>query len=190
MIINLLYDSSRSECSLLHRILEKAPHYSIRHVDKSIQRIQRTFSFDGESIKDVLDSIAEEINCLVVYHADGSGSNGITRAISLYDLESNCLSCGHRGEFTQICPECNATNILEGYGEDTTIFISTDDLGEDITLETNTDSVKNCFKLVAGDDLMTATIRNCNPNGTDYIWYFSDEAKEIMPSNLVTKINE
>ena len=59
---------------------------------------------------------------------------------------------------------------------------------EGIELVTDTDSVKNCFKLEAGDDLMTATIRNCNPNGTDYIWYFSDAVKEDMPKNLVEKL--
>lgn len=48
--------------------------------------------------------------------------------------------------------------------------------------------MKNCFKLEAGDDLMTATIRNCNPNGTDYIWYLSDAVKEDMSKELVDKI--
>ena len=52
----------------------------------------------------------------------------------------------------------------------------------------DTDSVKNCFKLEAGDDLMTATVRNCNPNGTDYIWYLSDSIKEDMSYGLQRKI--
>ena len=60
---------------------------------------------------------------------------------------------------------------------------------EGIQLSTDTDSVKNCFKLEAGDDLMTAAIRSCNPNGTDYIWYFSDAVKSDMSPELVEKIN-
>ena len=84
-------------------------------------------------------------------------------------MESNCSQCGYRGEFTGSCPKCKSTNINEGYGVDTSIFISSDECGADIQFTTDTDSVKNCFKLEAGDDLMTATIRNCNPNGTDYI---------------------
>lgn len=35
---------------------------------------------------------------------------------------------------------------------------------------------------------MTATIHNCNPNGTDYIWYLSDTVKEDMSDELVNKL--
>lgn len=37
---------------------------------------------------------------------------------------------------------------------------------------------------------MTATIRNCNPNGTDYIWYISDSMKDDMSNELVKKIDD
>lgn len=185
----ILYNPNYPEASLLHRIMEKAPHYSIKHVDATIASIQRTFQFDDKSIKDALDEIAEEINCLVVYDSDSYEDGSIKRTISLYDLESNCLECGYRGEFTKICPKCNSEYISEGYGEDTTICVSKDDLGEEITLKVDTDSVKNCFRLEAGDDLMTATIKNCNPNGSQYIWNISDDIKLDMTPELVNKIN-
>ena len=186
----IIYNAENSSASLLNRILEKAPHYSIRHVDVSIAKIQRTFTFDGKSIVDALQEIATEINALVVYHS-GTDENGrIERCISLYDLESNCLDCGYRGEFTDTCPQCQSKNIKEGYGEDTTICIDDENmLGDDITLEVDTDSVKNCFKLVAGDDLMTATVINCNPNGTAYIWYLPDTTKDDMSDELRDKVN-
>lgn len=190
--ISILWDEKNPKASILDRLLEKAPHYSVIHVDDTIKNIQRSFSFDGTSIHDAFQEIAEEIGCLFIYHSN-SGENGkIQRTISVYDLQQNCLNsdCKHRGEFTDKCPKCGNTNIKQGYGEDTLIFVTADELAsKGIQLVTDTDSVKNCFKLEGGDDLMTATIRNCNPNGTDYIWYFSDAVKEDMSKELVEKLN-
>lgn len=188
--ITILYDENDHEASLLHRIFkDKAPHYSIAYVDPTIARIQRQFSWDGSSICDVLDEIEEEIGCLVIYNSNSTEGEIPNRSISVYDLEQNCNDCGHRGEFIDECPKCGSKNIKYGYGEDTTIFVTNDELASDgIELVTDIDSVKNCFKLEAGDDLMTATIRNCNPNGSDYIWRFSDDIKNDMSNELVEKL--
>lgn len=189
-IPTVLFDEKNKGGSLLHRIMEKAPHYKISHVDISIKNIQRTFSFGGVSIYDAFKEIAKEINCIFVIN-NGTNSDGkIAREISVYDLESYCLECGYREEFLHKCPECGSENILSGYGNDTNVFVSTENLAENITYSTDTDSVKNCFKLEAGDDLMTATIANCNPNGSGYIWYISDSLKADMSDELVKKINE
>lgn len=184
-IPTVLYNSEHPEASLLHRIMEKAPHYSLKHVDSTIARIQRTFSFDGTSLYDAFQEIGEEIGCIFILESDSDENDRIRRTVSVYDIESNCYDCGHRGDFTGSCPKCGSTNISEGYGEDTTIFVTADELGEDIQFTTDTDSVKNCFKLEGGDDLMTATIRNCNPNGSDYIWYISGDMKKDMSDALV-----
>lgn len=179
------------EASLLHRILkDKAPHYSIAHVDSNLQHMQREFTFDGASIYDACQEIAEELNCLFVFDSCSDKNGGIQRTISVYDLESRCLNpdCGYRGEFSDMCPECGNANIDDGYGEDTTIFVTADEIADDIQITTDTEAMKNCFKLEAGDDLMTATIRNCNPNGSDYIWYLSNEMKADMSDKLVSAI--
>lgn len=176
------------DSSLLHRITEKAPHYSIRHVDNTIRNKQRTFEFNEISIYDAFQNIAEEINCLFVFHSDSDAYGRIKREFSVYDLESNCNDCGYRGEFADVCPKCYSTNINEGFGEDTMIFIESDEFADEIELTIDASSVKNCFKLEAGDDLLTATIRNCNPNGTDYIWYISDDVKSEMSKELVDKL--
>ncbi len=186
----IFYNFETPSESLLHRITEKARHYKIVHVDASIAKIQRTFSFDNISLYDALMQIAEEIDCLFVFNSSSDSNGNIQRSISVYDLESNCKSCGHRGQFTNVCPECGSSNITEGYGNDTTIFVDSEELASDIQLTTDTGSVKNCFKLAGGDDLMTATIRNCNPNGTDYIWYLSKADKEDMSSILVSKLDD
>ena len=190
--ITILYDNANKEASLIHRLMrDKAPHYSIIHCDASVAGIQRTFTFDKVSICDAFSEIAEEIGCLFVYHS-GSDENGFPRReISIYDLEQNCMNtdCAYRGEFTDTCPKCGGTNIKYGYGDDTTIFVTSDELAADgIQFVTDVDAVKNCFKLVAGDDLMTATIRNCNPNGTDYIWYFSEDMKADMSNALQERL--
>lgn len=186
----ILYNPWDTSASLLHRIMEKAQHYTVIHVDDTIASMQRTFTFDGISIYDAFQEIAEELHCLFVLHSNSDENGNIQRTISVYDLESNCITCGHRGEFTSVCPECGGTDINEGYGDDTTIFISSDELADDIQLTSDTNAIKNCFKLEGGDDLMTATIRNCNPNGSEYIWYISDALKEDMSPELVAKITE
>ena len=190
---NVLYNVDDPDSSILNRILDKAPHYSIVHVDYTIANIQRSFSFDDKSIVDAFSEIEKEIGCLFVYHSNSDENGKIQRTISVYDLQQNCLNvnCGYRGEFTGTCPKCGSSNIKYGYGKNTSIFVTADELASGgIQFVTDTDSVKNCFKLEAGDELMTATIRNCNPNGTDFIWYFSDDIKANMPKQLVDKIEE
>ena len=185
-----LYNPEHPEASLLHRILEKAPHYRVKHVDSTIAKIQRIFEFNDTSIYDAFQDIAKEINCLFILDS-GSGDDGnIDRTISVYDLESNCMKCGYRGEFVDICPKCGSTEVNEGYGNDTGIFVTADELADSVQLSTDTGEIKNCFKLEGGDDMMTATIRNCNPNGSDYIWYISDAMKADMSDELVGKLGE
>lgn len=182
----IIYDPLHPEDSLLDRILEKAPHYTIKYVDTTLRGLIRTFSIDGTSIDDFLrTTLAQEINCLVDY-------DSYDRSISLYDLESNCLelNCLYRGNFSDVCPVCGSRFIKEGYGEDTSVFLSKDNLIETVTLEGDKDSVKNCFRIVGGDDLMTATVANYNPNGSNYIYLFSDETKADMPIELVDKLDE
>jgi hypothetical protein len=188
--IAILYDGDDPDASILNRLLkDKAPHYSIAYVSPTIAKIQRSFSFDGTSILDAFQEIAEEIGCLFRFYASIDENGVLRRKIAVYDLQQVCNDCDYRGEFTDKCPKCGSTNIKNGYGEDTLIFVTSDELAtEGIQLSTDTDSVKNCFKIEAGDDLMTATVRNCNPNGTDYIWYFSDNIKEDMSVDLVDRL--
>ena len=183
------YNPDHPEASLMDRLLtDKAPHYKVKHIDKSLMNLQRTFTFDDTSIYDALQEVSEELDCLFIFGC-GSDENGKPeRTISVYDLEANCIDCGNRDTFVHKCPKCGSTNIILGYGEYTNVFISRDNLADEITYSVDTDSVKNCMKLEAGDDLMTAAIRSCNPNGTDYIYYFPDEMREEMSPELQEKL--
>ena len=185
----VFYNKNDKSISLLNRLLEKAPHYMIIHVDSTLCNIQRTFSFDGTSIYDAFNDIAEEIGCVFIYPNEGNAGKSITRRISVFDLYSNCKDCGYRGDFIGCCPECGSSNIINGYGEDTGIFVTSDELGQQLNVKGDIDSVKNCLRLEAGDDLMTATIKNCNPNGTQYLWNITSSIKQDMQKELSDKID-
>lgn len=192
-VVTTLYNKDNPKASLIDRILaDKASHYTVHHVDTSIANIQRTFSWDGVSIKGAFDDIAKEIECLFVFGESDSLDGKIHRTISVYDLDDICLEdgCNARGSFANdVCSKCNSDNIKTGYGNDSGIFLSKENFTSNISYSTNKDSVKNCFRLVAGDDLMTATVRNINPNGSQYMWYLSDELREDMSSELRNKLS-
>lgn len=176
------FNPYKKECSLLHRVFEKARHYTITHVDESLWDIQRSFSIDGETIYDFCTGkLQEEIGCLFSF-------DSVRRTVSVYDIYNTCKDCGYRGEFIDTCSECGSNNVRVGYGEDTTIFISKENLIESVTLETNYSEIKNYLKVEGGDELIDATVMNCNPNGTAYIWEFSPEMIEDMSSELASKL--
>lgn len=179
----VFYHPQDENASLLHRVFhDKCPDYTIAHVDSTLADIQRTFSCDGTSVYDFLiNDIAEEIGCLFQF-------DSVNRSISVYDLNESCNSCSYRGAFTGSCPECGSEDISKGYGTDTSVFISSEIFADMITVEGDADSIKNCFKIEGGDDLMTATVANCNPNGSEYIYSFSEETKRDMPAELVKKL--
>ncbi len=186
----IIYNNENPSASLLDRYLEKAPHYHVEHVDKSIAKLQRTFTADNVSVRDAFHEVAEEINALLILNSSTNSDGQIARGISLYDLEEHCEDCGFRGKSNNgQCPECGSQNWSYGYGEDSGIFISSENLSDDIKLTTNTDKIKNCFKLVAGDDLMTATVAGCCPNGIGYLWYLSDEVRNDMSDDLRNRLD-
>ena len=139
-VVTKFYDPDNESGSLLHRILSIAPHYTIKYVDKSLWNIQRSFSIDNKSIYDFfIGECSEQIGCIFQF-------DSIDRSISVYDLYTVCNDCGYRGEYLDICPECGSTNLYS-FGEDTTIFVDSENLTDEITFETNTESIKNCFKM-------------------------------------------
>lgn len=179
----VFYDPDRPSSSLLDRLLEKAPGYTIKHVDDTLKSIQRTFSISGTNIYDFFSStLSQEIGCLFLF-------NSAERGIYVYDLYTTCLDCGYRGEDSfEVCPECGSTIINKGYGKNTSVYIDKTCLGDGITLTSNAEAVKTCFKVTGGDDNINAAIKNVNPNGTNYIYYFNDDFTSDMPEELVEKL--
>lgn len=179
----IFYNPDKKDSSLLDRIFEKAPGYTIAHVNETLLKIQRSFSIDGTSIYDFLtNTLSQEIGCIFLFDSN-------TRSVYVYDMETCCLDCGYRSEdaFT-VCPECGGIILHEPYGKDTSIFVDKNNLGSDIQLTSETDSVKNCFRVIGGDDLINATLKNINPNGSNYIYYFGQDTLSDMPDELQLKI--
>lgn len=174
-----LYNSS-----LLHRILDKASNYKIGHVDTSLKNLKSWFQYsinDSNVYDELTGEISDDYQCLFTF-------DSTTRTINAYDLCNTCKDCGYRGDFHDKCPECGSTNIGGAFGEDTTIYISKENLSTSASIESSDDSLKNCFYIVGGDDLMSSAVAIANPSGTNYIINFSDEMYENMPSDLVEKI--
>lgn len=172
--------------SLLHRIFEKAPHYSFKaeDIDDSLKNLQREFSISETDLYgELTGEIAEEFHCLFLF-------NSINRTLSVHDLYNTCHHCNYRGDFSEECPECKNTDFSGQYGTDTSVFISKENLAAQINLETDSSSLKNCFYVEGGDEIINAAIRSCNPNGSQYLYYFSEETKKDMPSSLKNKIND
>ena len=182
-VVTVLYNENNPEGSLLDRVLhDKGQSWSIGHVDNSIKTIQRTFSADGTSIYDFLmNTVAKEIECLFLF-------DSVNRTISAYDLNCKCNNCGFRGEFVDYCPKCGSTNFIKGYGRYQNVFIASENIATQLTVDGDADSVKNCFKVSGGDDLMTATVANINPNKSNYIYKFSQLMLDDMPTNLKNKL--
>lgn len=180
--VTTFYNSENPNASLLDRILDNAPHYKIAYVAPSLCKLQRTFTIDSNIYDFMVGECSEQFNCLFQF-------NSATREISVYDLMTVCNECGERGDFYEECPKCGCAD-LEYYGEDTTILIDKKNLTDQISLETNADELKNCFKLEAGDDLITATVRMLNPNGSDTLYIFSENQMDDMSEGLKNRLQE
>lgn len=177
----VFYNPEDPTTSMLNRLLDdKAPHYSIGTVPVTLRNIQRTFSWSGTSIWDAFGDIEEEVGCKFLVQG---------RIINVVDMMTTCNDCGYRGDFLAECPKCSGTNVTMPYGDFTNIYVSRENLSEDITLTTEDQNMKNCFRLEAGDEDMTAAVVNLNPSGSRYIYHFSDKMKERISSDLRTALN-
>ena len=184
----VIYNPDNPKQSLLHRILnDKGINYSVKYVSPSISGLTRSFSINGQSIDDFLrNTLSEELNCIVKY-------DSTDRTISLYDTLKICQNpdCKHRGDYMgDVCPKCGSTDIRVEYGYDTGIVIAANNLAQEINIETNKDEVKTCFRITGGDDMITASVRSVNPNGSQYIYNFSNEMLADMPEALRDKLVE
>ncbi len=184
-ISSTFYNPDNKKASILDRLLEKVPNYTIKHVDETLWKLWRAFSVsEGTNIYDYLTgTVQEEIGCLFIFDSN-------ERGVYVYDMQTTCLDCGHRdeGEWL-VCPKCGNKILHMPYGQDTTILVSKENLGQDIQLTSNANEVKNCFRITGGDEYINAAIINANPNGTNVIYEFDDDTRKDMPDELVEKID-
>ena len=195
-------NTKAKESSLLHRILTFAPHYSIGYVSPTLYGVQRTFSWSGTDIMSAIHDIEDELNCVFDIHVERKGGKA-QRVINVYDLQY-CEKCYQdairRGEtltnstskfrtiINGICQNCNSSAHISDIGIDSGIYISTNKLTDSISIHQDNDSLKNCFKVSGGDDLITSTVQGLNPSASGKIMSFSDAQKKLMSRKLVAKL--
>ena len=193
----------KEEASLLDRVLSYAPHYHVGYVSPTLRNIQRTFSWSDTDIVSALNEIASEVNCVfdicVTIGEDGRAE----RTVNAYDIQY-CRHCweaidenkkktasvsSFRNIVNGVCQTCGSSEHIADIGQDTNIFISTDNLSDEISIEGDRDSIKNCFKVVGGDDTITAAVQGLNMSASNRIMMFSDEQKKRMSPELVEKLD-
>lgn len=191
------------ESSLLHRILSYAPHYQIGHVDPSLYYVQRQFSFDKD-IHSCLQEVAQEVGCIFTYNTYLDDADQPVREINAYDT-CYCQKCykdmisgaanfktmttgRYRSVTNGICDNCGSSDHIYDYGEDTDIFITTENLTDEIQIQPENE-VKNCFKISGGDDLVTSTVQALQMTSSNRIMMFSDEQKAMMSKDLQDRLN-
>lgn len=180
----VFYNDKDPKRSLLHRVLaDKAPHWKIGHVPTWVSMseddvaelantFKRMYTVDGTSIYDFLTGeVAKETNVIFVF--DTLGEERIINCYSLID-----------------CYDESGKLVEHAYGNDTNIFVSKKNLASEISIESNQDELKNCFRVEGGDDLITASVAAVNMNGTNYIWCFSDLQLRDMSEELRNKIKD
>lgn len=176
--------NNHPEASLLHRVLTYAQTYSIGYVDPSLCNLNRQFSCKDQTVYDFLQDVAQEIGCIFVFTPD-------KRVINVFDIKDHCMNpdCnGSRHIVNGVCQKCKSSQYIEkGYGLDSSTFLDTRNLLEEITDTIDADSIKNCFKLVAGDDTTTNLIGQRLIGNASYIWTFSDFEIEEFSDELREK---
>lgn len=133
----IFYDPTNPQGSLLNRVLNVAPNWSVGHVDASLANMQRTFDVDDVDIYSFLTGeVSEAFNCLFIFDT------------------FNCT--------------VNAYN-LDNYGTNTDIFVSMDNLAQNMTETIDQNSIFTCYRVNGGDGVY---INEVNPNGTNKIYNF------------------
>ena len=148
----IFYNPGDPNKSLLNRVLNVAPSWSVGHVDSSLANKQRTFDIDDTDVYSFLTGdVSEAFNCLFIFDT-------FNQTVSAYDLDN--------------------------YGEDTSIYVSMDNLAQSMTESIDENSIITCYWVTRNDDV---DISEVNPNGTRKIYnfeYFLPQMSECLQSKV------
>ena len=157
-----LYNPSDKNHSLLHLLLmDKACHWSLGVVPEYI-----TVTNNGKQEKELSTSFQR------TFTIDGQ---------NIYDFLVGDLA--NEANLVYVFDTYNRRiNIYDRYkvGEDTNVFINTRNLASSISIDDNSENVKNCFRVAGGDDIITNYLSAINLTG-NYIWGFSSLQLSIKP---------
>lgn len=176
------YNVNDKAHSLLHRVLSEAPHWTLddENITKFIalsededaelcSKFQRMYSVDGTSILDFFNGeVAEQSNVIFIFDT-------VNRKIGCKSL----IDCYVNGQLME-----------DGIGKDTTILVSKNKLANSIQISSDKDSVKNCFRIVGGDETINDMVRVANVNGSNKIYLFDKFQLDDMTPELKQKITD
>lgn len=208
----VLYNQNDLEHSLLYRVIkDKAPHWSIGkvstlfNINGKIQRadsLQRTFTIDGTSIYDFLENeVCEEFCCVFLYDTYSREINCFNLQDCVYDnrtfeeLKGYSFVNGvyYNSTYQAISKDDEIYPYLsycEGVGVDTNIYLSKEKLSQSFSVDSDKDSIKNCFYITGGDDVINKYIGAANVTGNNYIYLFANFQYEDMGKELSQKLKD
>ena len=153
----IFYNPANPKGSLLNRVLNVAPSWSVGHVDATLANKQRSFDEDDIDVYSFLTGdVSEAFNCLFIFDT-------FNQTVNAYDLDN--------------------------YGEDTSIYVSMDNLAQSMTESIDENSIITCYRVNGGDGIY---INEVNPNSTNKIYNFEYYLPEMEESiqNKVKAYNE
>lgn len=150
------YNAYTPELSLLHLIFEKIPEWSIGHVDATLWHKERKFDEERIAVYDFLmNNVSDTFNCVVEWDT-------LTNTVNFYEEAEDGIT-----EDNQVQTRFN-----------TDVFISKDNLANEINIKYSSDDIKTKLKVPGSDDL---NIREVNL-GKNYLinldYYHNDEWME------------
>lgn len=204
-IPTVLWDENDLEHSLLYRVIkDKAPHWSIGHVDPRLNingtvyetsSSQRVFTVDGTSIYDFLEGdVSTEFCCVFKYDTYNRTINCYNLDECVYDIRNNKVIEGayyvDGAYYNYGDIDIKYLGYLKGIGEDTTILVSKNKLAKSFTRDSDKDAIKNCFYVTGGDDDITYRFAAANGTGNNYIYLFDQFQYDDMSENLSKLIKD
>ena len=125
------FNRATPELSLLHLIMNYCPDWSIGTVDESLWRKERSFEIDRIDVYSFLtNDIADTFKCVVTF-------NTLNKTINFYEEADNGLT--------------DDGQVLTRW--DTDVFISRENLAEDINIKVTGDNIKTKLKVGGGDNI-------------------------------------
>ena len=125
------YDETKPELSLLHIIFKTIPDWKIKTVDTSLWRKERTFSEDRVAVYDFLmNDITDTFSCVIEWDT-------ITNEVSFYEEVEDGIT----------------TNNTVQTRFDTDVYISRENLANEINIKYSTDNIKTKLKVSGSDGL-------------------------------------
>ena len=198
-----LYNPNNTSLSLLHLILEKVPGWTIGHVDSQLKTLSRQFEVDRESIYDFLmNEVCKKFNCYITFdtinnkinvYAEsptvdfrGDGSTKILVIPSAYKFSAvqtvsidgyKTTGWSFTGSAVILDEAPGEGAVIEVVGEDssweTDVFVTFDNLSQEIKVNYSADDIKTVLTVTYGDDCDIREVNLGLPYITDLSYFYT-----------------